>query len=67
MTVVPKRLPVPSLVVSRVAKSMVVAELMVEVALCRCNRGLGIPLARGLPLPGDALVITWAVPGTGCF
>lgn len=67
VTIVAKRLAVPSLVVSRVAKSIAVAGPMVEVALCRCSRGLGIPLDRGLPLPGEALVVTWAAPGTGCF
>ena len=67
VAIVAKYLTVPGLVVSRVAKSMAIAGSMVDVALWRCNRGLGIPLDLDLPLPGEGLVGTWAVGGTGCL
>lgn len=35
-------------------------------ALWRRPRGLGIPLARGLPFPGEALVGMWSVTETRC-
>lgn len=67
LAAVAKCLAVPGRVGSGVARSMAMADPVVGVALWSCSRGLGIPLARGLPLPGEALVGTWAVAGTGCL
>lgn len=66
VVLVDKRLAVRGLV-SRAAKSMAISGPVVGEALWRCSRGLGIPLDRGLPLPGEALAGTCAVTGTGCL
>lgn len=67
VAIVAECLTVPGLIVPRVVKSMAIAGPTIGVALWRCSRGLGIPLDRGLPLPGEALVGTWADTGTGCL